>query len=234
MAIADAFEKGLYWAFYHYLEDDLIEYMRKVPYIDEHKHVHSPALLAQLLLNCSYIDTAFKDMARYAGFTGDPACQRIINGRRKYNIGYAHEAFEPIYKLPAKKVIAKLDWCGDRELIPFEEFDKTSGFVPKWWTAYNNSKHNWTRAFEQANLSNALASLGGAFLLNAIHFSSIEFLHSIGNYEFGVWQKSGFFPTNMIGNAFKEMLNRAVAGRRDLEMDSMLETKLFIYANKRT
>lgn len=111
---------------------------------------------------------------------------------------------------------------------------KTSGFVPKWWTAYNNSKHNWTRAFEQANLSNALASLGGAFLLNAIHFSSIEFLHSIGNYEFGVWQKSGFFPTNMIGNAFKEMLNRAVAGRRDLEMDSMLETKLFIYANKRT
>ena len=62
MAIADAFEKGLYWAFYHYLEDDLIEYMRKVPYIDEHKHVHSPALLAQLLLNCSYIDTAFKDM----------------------------------------------------------------------------------------------------------------------------------------------------------------------------
>jgi hypothetical protein len=68
----DAFEKGLYWAFYQYLEDDLMEYMRKVPYIKEHEHVHSPALLAQLLLNCSYIDTAFKDMARYDGFAGEP------------------------------------------------------------------------------------------------------------------------------------------------------------------
>lgn len=65
MKSEDVFEKGLYWAFYQYLEDELIEYMRKVPYIDEHKHVHSPALLAQLLLSCSYIDTAFKDMARY-------------------------------------------------------------------------------------------------------------------------------------------------------------------------
>lgn len=46
MKSEDAFENGLYWAFYQYLEEELIEFMRKVPYIEEHKKVHSPALLA--------------------------------------------------------------------------------------------------------------------------------------------------------------------------------------------
>jgi len=48
------------------LADDLIKFMRKVPYVDEHKNVQSPVLLAQLLLNCSYIDTAFTDMVNRA------------------------------------------------------------------------------------------------------------------------------------------------------------------------
>ena len=230
--LKDAFEKGLYRAFYQYLEDDLIEYMRKVPFIDEHKHVHAPALLAQLLLNCSYIDTAFKDMARYTGFSNEQACIRIIKARRKYNIEYAHDAYEPIYKLSAKKVIAKLDWCGDREIIPFQGFDKTQSFVPKWWTSYNKSKHNWTKAFGEANLNNALTSLAGAFLLNAIHFTSIKMLHSIGCYEFGYWQKNDFSRLDLPETTVEEILEKACKMHQNPRYDSRLETRLFIYANK--
>jgi hypothetical protein len=103
--------------------------------------------------------------------------------------------------------------------------------VPKWWTAYNKSKHNWTKAFGQANLDNALTSLAGAFLLNAIHFSSIRFLHSIGSYEVGFWQKSGFTSTQMPNDMFNEILDKACKAHKDPKYDMRLETRLFIYAN---
>jgi hypothetical protein len=229
----DAFESGLYWAFYNYLEEELIDFMRKVPYIDEHKKVHSPALLAQLLLNCSYIDTAFKDMARFNGFTNEQNCRKILEAdeKKEFDIPLARDAFEPLYKLSKRKVIAKLDWCGDRELVPFERFGKKEYNIPSWWTAYNSSKHDWTKAFGQANLNNALVSLAGAFLLNAVHFPSIEFLFKLGALEFGAWQKDKFTPVEHSLSQFKQFYDEAVKDKNTQIWDLRFETRLFIFAD---
>jgi hypothetical protein len=229
----DPFAGGLYLAFYRYMEEDFIEYMKKVPFTKDHEKVHSPSLLAQILLACSYIDTAFKDMARYNGFSNEPACQAILKSRRQYNIKLAKEAYEPIYHLSQKKVIAKLDWCGDRELIPFETFSGEEKVSPKWWKAYQESKHNWTKAFKKANMNNALEALSGAFLLNAVHFPSIKLLHDFGIYEFGVKRPTEFSAVPLPPHSRDQLIEAACKTHQNIKYDAQVETDLFIYTNLR-
>lgn len=172
-------------------------------------------------------------MARFTGFIDEPNCIKIIeaDAKKEYDIPLARDAFEPLYKLSTRKVIAKLDWCGDKELIPFERFGKEEHFIPPWWTAYNSSKHNWTKAFGQANLSNALVSLAGAFLLNAVHFPSIEFLFKLRALEFGVWKPNRFDPMDIPDFQFKKAYEKAVKDKNAQIWDSRLETRLFIFAD---
>jgi hypothetical protein len=231
----DPFSDGLYWAFYKYMESNLIDYMKNVPYIKDHEKVHSPPLLAQLLQICGYIDSAFKDMARYTGFATESACQELIRkaNRLTYDIRDARKAFQPIYHLSEKRVIAKLDWCGDRKITPFGKFHRTNEVSPTWWKAHQEAKHSWTTAFKEANLKNTLEALSAAFLMNGVHFPSIKVLFDLELYVPGVLQTNGFFPSHLDTRTFDGLLTEACTTHKDIRYDLKLETPLFIYVNKR-
>jgi hypothetical protein len=229
----DPFQKGLYWAFYKYMESNFIEYMKHVPFTKEHEKVHSPSLVALLLQICGYTDSAFKDMARYSEFGSENACQNIVKKGINYNIRDARKAFQPIYHLSEKKVLAKLDWCGDRMIIPFARFVHTREVSPKWWRAYQEAKHSWTSAFEKANLKNTLEALSGAFLLNVVHFPSMKLLFDLELYTPGIKQIKDFVAVDLDPTSFDRLVKEACTSHKDVKYDLRIETPLFVYFNVR-
>lgn len=50
-------------------------------------------------------------------------------------------------------------------LHPWDEWKKSGG-VPKWWTAYNKTKHERHTQYHQANLKNAMNAVAGLFVVN--------------------------------------------------------------------
>jgi len=229
-----AFEKGLCWSLYKYMEADFVHFLEYVPYTDYNSKVYSPKLLAMLLQACGYIDTVFKEMAKFSDFKNIPECQAINalepGGYKEYNIGLARTAFEKVYSLSSNNrasLIAKLDWVGDKSLLPFEKFGQ--GQSPDWWREYNNVKHTWSSAIEQANMDNVLLALAGAFLLNAIHYPSIELLWRLGVLKTVVRVSGGYTDTHMPESMFQSMIQKAISGLKPIGYDIAMETPLFLY-----
>lgn len=231
------FEKGMCWALYKYMESDFIRYLEYVPYTEKNKDVYSPKLIALLLQICGYIDTVFKEMAKNHEFKNIPECDEINklekDEYRSYNIGLARAAFEKIYKLSSNndgKLIAKLSWYGDKELIPFKMF--AMGKSPYWWRIYNAIKHSWSRAFEQSNVDNTLEALSGAFLLNVIHYPSLKLLWQLGDLKIIVKTGAGYNEHRIPEHVFNVLLKEAISKLTPLQYVYMVETPLFIYINK--
>ena len=87
------------------MESDFIRFLEYVPYTRGHEKVYSPKLLALLMQIGGYVDTVFKEMAKFRYFQDVPECQEIkeaVERDRKtegYNISLARAAFEKIYRL---------------------------------------------------------------------------------------------------------------------------------------
>lgn len=234
----DDFEKGRCWTLYKYMEDDFLRFMEYVPYTDYNSKVYSPKLLAMLLQICGYIDSVFKIMAKFPRFAAIPECKAINDLEPDYwgfNIDLAREAFEKIYRLSsnnAGRIIAKLDWFGDKECQPFAGF--APSHPPKWWSAYNRVKHTWSSALEEANMVNVLDALAGAFLLNTVHYPSILLLWRLGDLKDGVFvEPNRFMLSNMTEKQFKETVDEAVLRLGPLDWGLRAETRLFLYEHKR-
>lgn len=56
-------------------------------------------------------------------------------------------------------------------LHPWDEWNAPNG-VPRWWTAYNKTKHERHTEYRQANLKNALYAVAGLFVLVLYHYKS--------------------------------------------------------------
>lgn len=224
------FEDGLCWTYYTDIESEFLHFLEYVPYTEVNRHVHSPKLLALLLRTCGYIDTIFKEMAKYHDFDSIPECKKINKmekqGYRKFDIRAARNAFEKIYKLSSNNrcdLKAKLAWFGRRQLIPFKTFAQEKDVSPPWWKAYNSVKHTWSKALEKADLDNALEALSGAFLLNAIHYPSIKYLWQIGVLKSG-FKRGDFFIERKLP---EYALNYAIENLKPLDYTSKIETSLF-------
>lgn len=217
------------------MEADFVHFLEYVPYTPSNSKVYSPKLLAMLLQICGYIDTVFKEMAKFRGFANIPEC-KIINdlesgGYSKFHIGLARDAFEKIYGLSSNngaKIIAKLDWIGDKEMTPFEKFGQ--GKSPDWWRSYNNVKHAWSSAIEEANMENTLEALAGAFLLNANHYPGVKLLYKLGKLEPVVKTSDGYAKTHLFESQFDDMLGKAVLHLKPFAYPLLMETQLFVYA----
>jgi len=94
--------------------------------------------------------------------------------RRKQDITYFKDFFEPIYQLSSVAVeIAKgpdlYEVC-----VPFKKF-KTKE-IPNWWTSYNHVKHQWFDCMKEATLGNTIEALAGLFVLNILHKQNQAYL----------------------------------------------------------
>ena len=214
------------------MESDFIHFLNYVPYTHDQQTVYSPKLLALILQIGGYVDTVFKEMARFSEFQEIPEC-RIINQAiqtENYHIGQARSAYEKIYKLSSNngaKLEAKLNWYGPKQLAPFKSFTQRKS--PLWWRTYNDVKHKWSEFLKQANLINTLDALAGAFLLNAVHYPSIRKLWEQGNLKPIIRVAGGFKEMRLPKHQFDDLLKNAVINLEPINYDLRLETSLFVY-----
>lgn len=219
------------------MESNFMRFLEFVPYTDYNAKVYSPKLLAILLQTCGYIDTIFKEMAKFQEFADIPECQAINvlepNKYEGFHIGLARNAFERIYKLSSNngaRIIAKLDWVGDKELKPFAKFSE--GKSPDWWRYYQDVKHTWSTAIEKANMDNTLEALAGAFLLNAVHYPSMKILWKLGYLKTVIKVGKGYADSHVKERHFDILLKEAIQELKPLSYSLIMETPLFIYAHR--
>ncbi|MCW4024945.1 MAG: hypothetical protein NWF01_07925 [Candidatus Bathyarchaeota archaeon] len=193
MVIKDKFETGIFWELYKDLERQFEDYVEYVPYLKDspggnnpkgNERVYSFKLLSLILSIGGYVDSVFKEMARYKDFI-DPACKeecrKILTESKKHKqIGVRTfiNTFEKEYALSQHSVIFK---ClpSREELYPFAH-QKNGHNIPEWWTFYNGLKHDLSLNLKKANLRNARDALAGAFILNVTHIPSVFRLNDSG------------------------------------------------------
>ena len=227
----DKFETGLFWELYKDLERQFQNFLVYVPYLKGNERTYSFVLYTLILSIGGYIDSAFKEMARYEGFTDDLDFQRIVSqlqesikrikmGKSPKIIPIKHflEIFEKKYNLSKRKVIFKLSPIMN-EITPFTPHSPKTN-APKWWDIYNGLKHNAGINIREANLHMTRDALAGAFILNAIHIPSI-----LRFYEYGILKRTdgGIYKFSPRGI---ETLKRMLKDRKQI---GFVETPLFKY-----
>lgn len=196
--VIDNFETGVFWEIYKDLERQFENFLEYVPYLEGNVNTYSFRLLNLILSIGGYIDSAFKDMAKYPSFSNNEACKKILEkleeSQRSIQSGKAPkpisiklclEAFEKEYKLSQKYVVFKRIPVV-HVIIPFESW--SSKRIPEWWNTYNGLKHDVSSNIEKANLLNTVNALAGAFLLNAIHIPAAIRMYKYGIIKPGVRQ----------------------------------------------
>jgi len=235
--VATTFMDGFFWNNFKSMEQDFLRFLEYTPYCVMNDEMYSPKLTGLLLQIGGYIDSAFKEMARFFTFTEVKSykikrgvlTEKLERKAVKDIIDYC-AVFEGIYDLSNNShgdLIAKLDF-GLQHLRPFEKFAGAKS--PEWWTAYNKVKHEYSAEFDRANIKNVLNGLAGAFLLNALHYPSIELLWKLGYLEAGSRVgETGFQNIMHHKGAFNEYMKVAVSNLSPLNLGIRIETPLFLY-----
>lgn len=231
----DRFENGYFWELYLDLERQFRDFIEYVPYLDSNEHVVSYRLLNLILGIGGHIDSAFKEMARYQGFSKNEDCLKILErlGRSETNIrqgkppipipiGLPLKAFEREYELSQRTVVFKR-FPRREQVSPFKPSNPRTN-APEWWEIYNGLKHDVSVTFEKANLRIARDALAGAFILNVIHEPAY-----LKMFEQGILRRS-LYGAPAIFEVKPDYKNKLIDWRRTRKkMWGFVETPLFFY-----
>jgi len=234
----DNFEKGIFWELYQDLERQFQDFLEYVPYLSGNETVYSFKLLNLILSIGGYVDSAFKEMARYAKFSENQECQEILRILKKSEerkkkgkapitvpISLPLKAFEKEYKLSERKVIFKR--LPEREdVTPFKPFNPETN-APEWWEIYNGLKHDVGVNIEKANLQITRDALAAAFLLNVRHTPSAVRLLSYGVIKFSITPYRGFGEIKPSFDMSPQ--NFQIILERKQKYPGFAETQVFIY-----
>lgn len=241
----DKFENGIFWELNKDLERQFQNFLEYVPYLDENKSTISFILLNLILGIGGYVDSAFKEMARYSKFSNNDDCreivrileesdQRVKQGKapKTVSIRLPLKAFDEKYNLFERKVIFRR--LPERKYItPFQPYNQKTN-APKWWEIYNELKHDVGVNIKEATLQNTLNALAGAFLLNVIHTPSALRLFSYGvlriefmrlpHPTYGGGGTNSMLPTESNIEVVKNWLEK-----KPPMIPGFVETPLFVY-----
>lgn len=167
------FNRGLAWYRYKSLEDEFVSATRYFPFEKAHKGIWSEFFSDLLTKTCNSIDSFFRNMLKDTA----PCCSyphvQVLSKKRKKDITYFRDFFEPIYALSGAEVdIAYGLTFYDTKFRPFEDFGNNQ--IPVWWTAYNHVKHTWFDCAKEATLECVVGALAGLFILNVLNTSDIS------------------------------------------------------------
>lgn len=232
--MSDNFENGIFWELYQDLERQFLNFLEYVPYLEGNEDVYSFKLLNLILSIGGHIDSAFKEMAYYPGFSINEGAQKILNilkeseknvkeGKtpRTVPIGLPLEVFNKEYRISKEKIIFKR--LPEGELItPFHPCNPRTK-APEWWEIYNSLKHHVSINLKKANLRNTLHALAGAFLLNVRHIPAFMRLYDAGLLRIGCGEKLAGKP------ACEEILREQVQIMVGENSPLFVESSLFTY-----
>jgi len=213
------FENGGFWEFYKDLEKQFEGFLEYVPYVNGNEGTYSFKLLSLILSIGGYIDSAFKEMARFSEFSEDELCKKILK-RAKEKLGIIKsgvEAFDENYGISTKVVTFKF--------IPKRDYIKPFEFTehkPEWWGFYTELKHDVGVNLEKANLRNTRDALAAAFLLNTLHTPSVLRLLDYGLMKNKISHRE-VTPSPRNREVIENML------RKREKINSFIETPVFVY-----
>ncbi len=170
------FEGGYFWEAYRDLEKQVIQYFDYLPYLDGNEDSYSYRLSNILTSIGGYIDSSFKEIERDPDYTSlfekkykeiEIENERLKNeGKKQKHFGFSNylETIDEIYTVSNKEIFFKKI----PERIPLRPFQNKD-----FWKKYNGVKHDWGRNLREASLKNVVNTLGGLFLINALHKPSM-------------------------------------------------------------
>jgi hypothetical protein len=140
----------LHWNYFIALEQDTERLSRYIEFCDQNLEVYSIELAHLLFAAASEVDVVAKALCELI----DPTAPRnnIEHYRLLLTPRIASILTEEVY-IPRFAMI----------LRPWDNW--ATGTNPLWWGGYNNVKHHRDAHFHDANLKNALNSLGGLFVM---------------------------------------------------------------------
>lgn len=171
----DPFRRGIAWYKYKRLESDFANATLYFPFEKGYDEIWSEYFSDLIVRIGNSVDSFFRTMLKNELFDSFPHVSSLRIRRRRRDINYFRDFFEPIYDLSGVEVeIAYGLTFYDKKCLPFEEF-KNDG-RPNWWTAYNHVKHKWFDCIQEATLENTIKALAGLFVLNILHIENQQYL----------------------------------------------------------
>jgi hypothetical protein len=144
---------------YEDLEQQLLDFIRYVPYSPHNLNAHSPRLASIIVSACGLIDSILREI------TPDPSQVAKQKSQRDLDIVNYARLYAPRFGLPTLKSI--LLFTPPKYLVPFGIWERfvsgrvpwTSFQSPQWWSIHNDLKHNWIPNVKKAGLEIAVESL---------------------------------------------------------------------------
>ena len=195
--MADMYDKlTRFEEYYHYLESSFIDTARIIP-LENKPDTFSPRLYEILQSTCSQIDGMLNLMREEylpknpdATLNEEPApakekpagstCENVPR-RNKPTAAVAYEILNREGVISDRVLAHKMrpNW---KEIRPFlcdykcavrsEDADPhknaTRDGMPKWWNAYNESKHDLPKGYEAGSMENAYLALAGLYVLHVM------------------------------------------------------------------
>jgi hypothetical protein len=132
---------------FHALEDQLLDCMDYVPYIEQNQAVVSPKFVPILMDACSLIDSVFRDST---------------DGDERHTLKSYAALHEDRLELESATTILLVSPL--QLLRPFLGWQHAA---PTWWDAHNRVKHDRIRNYEAASYTCAVAAVAGLHQLLA-------------------------------------------------------------------
>lgn len=198
----NAFSKGLAWYKFEQLEREFLEATLYFPFEKEHRDIWSEFFSDLIVKIGNSVDSFFRLMLKGKSFDSFPHVTELKKERRKRDITYFRDFFEPIYQLSSVEVqITHGPDFYEKRSYPFSKFENSG--VPNWWTSYNHVKHEWFDRIREATLENTINALTGLFVLNILHKENQQYLiqHTdVISYDYpGKIPLKKYFMESMIG-----------------------------------
>lgn len=195
------FVRGLAWYRYKRLQDEFINATQYFPFEQKHETIWSEFFSDFLTKVGSSVDGFFRKMLEDSRFDSFSHVQVLKNSKRKRDINYFRDFFDPIYQLSSVEVNTAYGLTFYGACRPFAGFlDSKNSKIPVWWDAHNHVKHGWYVNIEEATLKNTIEALAGLFVLNILHKESQEYLIKYQDVIRGEFLDS--MPQSMILKAF--------------------------------
>lgn len=160
----DVSKSYIHWNYFLALESNLENLSRYIEFIEPNFNTYSIELAHLLLASSSEIDVVIKEL-----------CTLIAPGEKRDNIN----DYRQIIKAALPKFINEPIYI-NRYGISVSPWNNWNGDAnPDWWRSYNNVKHERNLYFDQANLGNAIRSIGALLIVNYYYYDKL-FEHESG------------------------------------------------------
>jgi hypothetical protein len=225
MLMDNPFSGGLAWYRYKRLQEEFINATQYFPFEQKHKAIWSEFFSDLLTKVCSSIDGFFRKMVEDSRFDSFSHVSVLKSSKRKHDINYFRDFFDPIYQLSTAKVKIEYGLTSYGTCRHFKGFlDPKNNRIPSWWNSYNHVKHGWYVNIKEATLKNTIEALAGLFVLNVLHKESQEYL--IKHQDVITGEFLDRMPQDMILEAF----NRSMIGIPEARNQTCIaKTSLFMH-----